>query len=446
MAENYTNLGVSPNRAEDVQSGVESMSPIEPMFKSDGNTSGLPKPVFSKDHYTNLKDELSRIIPSYDPKANALWMTVNNTENNTDNRRSGFSLDNRIHEHARLEGALLGDDKINEGYLLLEEILNRVKWELDRQPDLSSEEKTALVYKIMTDLDIKFGNPKTDLLFENLSQRRLDCDTSSFVVMAVGHELGWPVHLVRVTGHVFVRWQEEKKAFNIDYGKNHPDKYYTHRYTIGLKGIKCGTDYFAIVHSNLGIFLSDSKRYKEAETEYRKAIDLDPNGAATHYNLGNTLSKLKRYEEAEAEYKNAIGLDPRDAEAHHNLGFLLYDLKRYEEAEVEYRKAIELDYDYVKARCNLGLTLFNLKKYEEAEKEYRKAIELEPKHVNAHYNLGMLLFELKRYEEAAAEYRKVLELDPDDVDARNELNIVLSKLGQQDEAKAEHEKAPNLGL
>ncbi len=94
-------------------------------------------------------------------------------------------------------------------------------------------------------------------------------------------------------------------------------------------------------HNNLGNSFYDSKRYEEAEREYRKAIQKNPNNTGAHYNLGILLCDLGSCEEAEREYREVIRINPNNTGAHNNLGLLLKDLERFEEAEREYRKAIQ---------------------------------------------------------------------------------------------------------
>ncbi|MFA6180472.1 MAG: tetratricopeptide repeat protein [Candidatus Methylopumilus sp.] len=92
-------------------------------------------------------------------------------------------------------------------------------------------------------------------------------------------------------------------------------------------------------------FAEGKSLWNEAETAYRKAIEIDPAYASPWNGLGNLLKNhLGRYEEAEAAYRKAIEIDPASACPWNNLGNLFQDhLGRYEEAEAAYRKAIEID-------------------------------------------------------------------------------------------------------
>ena len=106
---------------------------------------------------------------------------------------------------------------------------------------------------------------------------------------------------------------------------------------------------------------------------YWSDIGLRISKAAFHFNFGNLLKNhSKKYDEAEKEYRTAIGLFPLYPEAHNNLGCLLMTLKRYDESEDEFRKAIKIDPDYVYAHQNLGVLLKNLKRYDESEDEFEK--------------------------------------------------------------------------
>jgi len=168
----------------------------------------------------------------------------------------------------------------------------------------------------------------------------------------------------------------------------------------------------AITHSNVGVLLKDLERYDEAESAFRKAIELDPSLAPVYYNLGIVLGNLERYDEAESAFRKAIELDPSDGDAYYNLGNLLKNLERYAEAESAYRKATELDPSHAIAYSNLGILLKKLERYDEAESAYRKAIELNPSYAKAYYNLSIMLGNLERYDEAETAFSKAIELDP----------------------------------
>jgi Flp pilus assembly protein TadD len=185
-------------------------------------------------------------------------------------------------------------------------------------------------------------------------------------------------------------------------------------------------------YSNLGNLHSDKnpKRYNEAETAFRKAIELDPSDANACYNLGILLKDQKRYAEAEAAFRKAIELGPSDAKARYNLGVLLEDLKRYGEAEAAFRKAIELDPSLTKAYSNLGILLRILKRYDKAEAAYRKAIELNPSDATAYNNLVILLRLNNRMEESMTLLEKMIEINPEDFNSYLALASINKQLGK----------------
>ena len=58
----------------------------------------------------------------------------------------------------------------------------------------------------------------------------------------------------------------------------------------------------------------------QAEREFKRALELDPNSANTHKLYWLYLSGLGRHEEALAEIKTAIRLDPLNLKYNDNLG------------------------------------------------------------------------------------------------------------------------------
>lgn len=87
------------------------------------------------------------------------------------------------------------------------------------------------------------------------------------------------------------------------------------------------------------------KKYEEAITEFKKAIEWDANYVPAHYNLGLLYSEedVHRYPEAIEEFRKAIDLNPEDRNAYRRLA-LVYKLQgRYEEAIEEYERALEIE-------------------------------------------------------------------------------------------------------
>src|ERR1700722_1056030 len=89
--------------------------------------------------------------------------------------------------------------------------------------------------------------------------------------------------------------------------------------------------------------LSRAKSWDDAITNYRKALELEPNDAATHYNLALVLKYKGEYREALKEFQAALKLRPKWAEAHYGIGAVWNDLQDQDAAIKELRTAEALD-------------------------------------------------------------------------------------------------------
>jgi len=194
------------------------------------------------------------------------------------------------------------------------------------------------------------------------------------------------------------------------------------------------------IHLNLGNFLADIGKKNEAEIEYRKAIEEQPDLAEAHNNLGLLLIELKRNAEAENEFIEAVRYRPDYASAHYNFGLLLDKAGRNEEAEKEYRKCINYEPRHVSAHNNLGTILADLGRKNEAEKEIREAIKIGPNDSVVHNNLGFLLYELGRMEDAEREFYEAIKIKPDYIKAYRNLGILYADWGKDEKAIEMFEK------
>ncbi|MDP6636483.1 MAG: tetratricopeptide repeat protein [Phycisphaerae bacterium] len=139
-----------------------------------------------------------------------------------------------------------------------------------------------------------------------------------------------------------------------------------------------------------GVTLYSQRKYREAETALRLAVDLDPNIGRYHSNLAAALSRQKRHAEAEVSARKAVSLEPNSGSFHGRLGVVLSNQKKPKEAEAEYRTAIRLVPTDRQAHANLAGALLRQDRREEALEAGRKAIGLGSRDHWALKELGLL--------------------------------------------------------
>src|SRR5262245_643499 len=151
-------------------------------------------------------------------------------------------------------------------------------------------------------------------------------------------------------------------------------------------------------------------------TSIQEAVRLDPEAALYRNTLGVVfLHYLARPAEAQAEFQKALEIDPEYADAEANLGIALSQQGRWADAVSAYQKALSMPvYPTPEiAYANLGWAYLNLDRLKEAEEAYRTAIQLQPKFPQAYYFLGVVLEREGLRNEAIAAFRSARDLDPD---------------------------------
>ncbi len=114
--------------------------------------------------------------------------------------------------------------------------------------------------------------------------------------------------------------------------------------------------------------------FAQANREFQRAIELNPNYAIAHQQYGNnTLSALGRFDDAIGEGKRAVELDPLSLIINADLGTDYYFARRYDESIAQLRKTVELDPGFYYVRLNLGEALAAKGALDEAIAEYQKA-------------------------------------------------------------------------
>jgi tetratricopeptide (TPR) repeat protein len=128
-------------------------------------------------------------------------------------------------------------------------------------------------------------------------------------------------------------------------------------------------------HTSLASSTEDEWDWRNAEKEYRRAIELNANYATAHHWYSVLLTKLGRLDEALSEANRALELDPLSPAIGQNVGDVYTFMGRNSEAIVQYRKTIAVDPSYASVHFALGVTLISGRHYEEGFSEIEKAAE-----------------------------------------------------------------------
>ena len=95
--------------------------------------------------------------------------------------------------------------------------------------------------------------------------------------------------------------------------------------------------------NNLGIRHLQKGEAKAAETEFRRVIELNQNGAQAYFNLGNVLYMTQRNEEAKQTLEAGLRLSPSNPMGHYLNGSVLARLGDFQAAEEQLKTARALD-------------------------------------------------------------------------------------------------------
>ena len=133
-------------------------------------------------------------------------------------------------------------------------------------------------------------------------------------------------------------------------------------------------DSLAEAHTSIAALGYDDWGLLGAETEYKRAIELNPNYATARYWYAEYLSQMSRHDEAIHQSQVALEIDPLANVTNTAAGEIFYWAGRYDSTIIQLQKAIKVDKDFHRAP-QPGQRLPGAWEYEEAIAEFAIADE-----------------------------------------------------------------------
>ena len=321
---------------------------------------------------------------------------------------------------------------VNYAEALLEtESLEAAKRELERLPrsDAAAQFESGLLLAragdfVAAEAHFKFareGYPNADVVEYNLALAQLhaqkypECVTTLEQMRARG---GSNSDVLRLLGEAYLEAGRPQKSYEVlqELIKDNPRDRRLYllltqladqedRADIGLEWLDYGLRYMpdsfpllmqrGYLHLLLG-------RNKESESDYRKAIEIQPDSDSAPIELAFLLLTTQRYPEADKLLKQVIQSSPSNFFGYYLLGEIRLQEGLNEEALRYTKKAAALETGYAAIHANLGKLYVKSKEYAAAIRELEAAVKLDPDNKTAYYQLSIAYRKTGEKEKARA--------------------------------------------
>jgi serine/threonine-protein kinase len=188
-------------------------------------------------------------------------------------------------------------------------------------------------------------------------------------------------------------------------------------YALAFAGL---ADCYALLNEYSGVPVTEAAPQAKAYAE--RAIAIDESLAEPHATLGTINKQLWQWAEAEKEFKRAIELNPNYATTYHWYSIMLIYLGRKDESLAMIQRAHELDPLSSIIMAALSWVQAMRDDFQASTDTLFKLIEIDPNFGIAYDNLGLLYLKTGRNAEAVAAFEKAAQLT-------DRYSVVLSSLG-----------------
>ncbi len=228
--------------------------------------------------------------------------------------------------------------------------------------------------------------------------------------------------------HHWNRWTEEAFYKAIEYFQLAVEK--DPSYALAYAGV---ADSYVLLGWNC--YLPPKEAFSKGKADAMTALRLDPDLAEAHTALA-ALFWLHdwRWKDAETEFKRSLQLGPTYATANHWYAEYLMTMGRNEEAMARIEHSQELDPLSLIINVAVAWALYHARRYEAAIEQLRRTLELDPNYPVSYWILGLLLRKTGHYELAIREGEKGVKLSGGSPLLRAALAHTLAAAGRTKEA------------
>jgi len=196
------------------------------------------------------------------------------------------------------------------------------------------------------------------------------------------------------------------------------------------------------VHVALGDALRREQRFAEATLSYDRAVDLIntpvPGDWVLYYARGITHEREKRWPQAEADFRKALELNPDQPLVLNYLGYSFVEMgENLDEALAMIQSAVTARPNDGFITDSLGWVFYQLGRFNEAVDPMERAVALTPLDPVINDHLGDVYWAVGRYREAEFQWKRAISFEPEEKDLlriRRKLEVGLDTVLEEEGA------------
>ncbi len=195
-------------------------------------------------------------------------------------------------------------------------------------------------------------------------------------------------------------------------------------------------------YKNLGFAFFKTGMLDEAEREFKKILEIEPENAEALMYCGLIEIKRDALEKAKELLARAASLE-KNQSILNNLAYTLNRMKLYDEAIINLTEAQTMAPDNARINCNLGIALFNKGQLEEAQTLFKKMIEMKPEYITPYAYLSLIYIKSNDMQKAVDFLKECVNRFPRIAIFKNNLAVIYEALDLPEEAEKAYRQAVN---